>query len=40
MLNKRVAVRDDVDRVRTWDHAKLGMDAMPLGGSTAQFLAR
>lgn len=40
MLNKRVAVRVDVDRVRSWDHAKLGMDAMPLGGSTAQFLAR
>ena len=40
MLNKRVAVRVDVDRIRSWDHAKLGMDAMPLGGSTAQFLAR
>ena len=40
MLNKRVAVRVDVDRVRSWDHAKLGMDAMPLGGSTAQFLTR
>jgi PPOX class probable F420-dependent enzyme len=40
MLNKRVAVRVDVDRIRSWDHAKLGMDPMPLGGSTAQFLAR
>lgn len=38
MLNKRVAVRVDVDRIRTWDHAKLGMDPMPLGGSTAAFL--
>jgi PPOX class probable F420-dependent enzyme len=38
MLNKRVAVRVDVERIRSWDHAKLGMDAMPLGGSTAAFL--
>ena len=38
MLNKRVAVRVDVDRVRSWDHSKLGMDPMPLGGSTAAFL--
>jgi PPOX class probable F420-dependent enzyme len=35
MLNKRVAVRLDVDRIRSWDHRKLGMDAMPLGGTTA-----
>jgi PPOX class probable F420-dependent enzyme len=35
MLHKRVAVRVDVDRVRSWDHHKLGMDPMPLGGSTA-----
>jgi PPOX class probable F420-dependent enzyme len=32
------AVRVDVERIRSWDHAKLGMDAMPLGGSTAAFL--
>lgn len=38
MLNKRVAVRLDVDRVRSWDHRKLGMDPVPLGGSTAEFL--
>jgi PPOX class probable F420-dependent enzyme len=38
MLNKRVAVRVDVDRTRSWDHAKLGMDPMPLGGTTATFL--
>ena len=38
MLNKRVAVRVDVERVRSWDHAKLGMDPLPLGGSTAAFL--
>jgi PPOX class probable F420-dependent enzyme len=40
MLNKRVAVRVDVDRVRSWDHSKLGMDPMPLGGSTAPFVTR
>ncbi|MEO5876881.1 MAG: PPOX class F420-dependent oxidoreductase [Streptosporangiaceae bacterium] len=38
MLNNRVAVRVDVDRVRSWDHRKLGMDPLPLGGSTAAFL--
>ena len=38
MLNKRVAVRVDVERTRSWDHAKLGMAPMPLGGSTAAFL--
>jgi PPOX class probable F420-dependent enzyme len=38
MLNKRVVVRVDVDRIRTWDHRKLGMGAMPLGGTTAAYL--
>ena len=38
MLNKRVAVRVDVARTRSWDHRKLGMDPMPLGGTTAAFL--
>jgi PPOX class probable F420-dependent enzyme len=38
MLRKRVAVRLDVERVRSWDHRKLGMDAMPAGGTTAQYL--
>jgi PPOX class probable F420-dependent enzyme len=38
MLNKRVVVRVEVDRVRSWDHRKLGMDPTPLGGSTAQYL--
>ncbi|MDT7544209.1 MAG: hypothetical protein QOE99_319 [Actinomycetota bacterium] len=38
MLNKRVAVRVDTERIRSWDHRKLGMDAMPLGGTTAAFL--
>lgn len=39
MLHKRVAVRLDVERVRSWDHRKLGMDSMPLGGSTAQYVS-
>ncbi len=38
MLNKRVAVRVDVERIRSWDHTKLGMDPMPVGGTTAEFL--
>lgn len=38
MLNKRVAVRIDVDRIRSWDHRKLGMPATPLGGTTAAYL--
>ena len=35
MMNKRVAVRVVTDRVRSWDHRKLGLPAMPLAGSTA-----
>ena len=35
MLHKRVAVRFDVERTRSWDHRKLGLPAMPLAGSTA-----
>jgi PPOX class probable F420-dependent enzyme len=38
MLNKRVAVKVDVERVRSWDHRKLGMDPMPIAGNTAEFL--
>ena len=38
MVNKRIAVRIDADRVRSWDHRKLGMDPIPLGGTTAEFL--
>ena len=38
MLNNRVAVRVDVDRIRSWDHRKLGATPMPLGGTTAEFL--
>jgi PPOX class probable F420-dependent enzyme len=35
MMNKRVAVRLVVKRTRSWDHRKLRLPAMPLGGSTA-----
>ncbi len=38
MLHNRVAVRLRAGRVRSWDHRKLGLDPMPLGGSTAEFL--
>lgn len=38
MLHKRVAVRLNVDRIRSWDHTKLGMGNIPLGGSTAEFI--
>lgn len=38
MLTKRVAVRVQADRMRTWDHRKLGMPVMALGGTTAAFL--
>ncbi|MFL6059850.1 MAG: pyridoxamine 5'-phosphate oxidase family protein [Marmoricola sp.] len=35
MLNKRIAVRVDASRTRSWDHRKLGLDPIPLGGTTA-----
>ena len=38
MLNKRVAVRVERERVRSWDHRKLGLPPMELAGSTAQHL--
>ena len=38
MLTKRVAVRLDVERTRSWDHRKLGLPALPLGGTTAAHL--
>ena len=37
MLHKRVAVRVEAERVRSWDHRKLGLDPIPLGGTTAEF---
>lgn len=38
MMHKRVVVRIDPVRVRSWDHRKLGQPAMPAAGSTAQYL--
>jgi PPOX class probable F420-dependent enzyme len=38
MLNKRIVVRTVVDRVRSWDHTKLGMDPVPIAGSTAEHI--
>ena len=38
MMRKRIVIRVEVDRVRSWDHRKLGLDPLPLGGSTAQYL--
>ncbi|TNC24213.1 PPOX class F420-dependent oxidoreductase [Amycolatopsis alkalitolerans] len=38
MMNKRVAVRVDPKRVRSWDHRKLGLPELPLAGSTADYL--
>jgi PPOX class probable F420-dependent enzyme len=38
MLTKRVAVRLDVAHTRSWDHRKLGLPPIPLGGSTAAYL--
>ena len=36
MLNNRVAVKVNVERVRSWDHRKLGMAPIgPAGGTTA-----
>ena len=40
MLAKRVAVRVDVERMRSWDHKKLGMPSSEVTGSTAQFLGQ
>ncbi|WP_230487227.1 pyridoxamine 5'-phosphate oxidase family protein [Nocardioides anomalus] len=38
MAKNRVVVRLDVERTRSWDHRKLGLPAMELGGSTAAFI--
>lgn len=35
MLHKRIAIRVIPERIRTWDHHKLGMDPIELGGTTA-----
>ncbi|MEO7351318.1 MAG: PPOX class F420-dependent oxidoreductase [Marmoricola sp.] len=36
MLHKRVAVRFDVTRTRSWDHRRLGLDPMAPGGTATQ----
>ena len=38
MAKNRVVVRLEPDRVRSWDHRKLGLPAIDLGGTTAEFL--
>jgi PPOX class probable F420-dependent enzyme len=38
MAKNRVVVRLDVERTRSWDHRKLGLPPMELGGSTAEFI--
>ena len=35
MMNKRIVIRVDPRRTRSWDHRKLGLDPMPVAGSTA-----
>jgi hypothetical protein len=37
-MNNRICVRVVPGRMRSWDHRKLGMGDMPVGGSTAQYL--
>lgn len=38
MMNKRVGVRIVARRTRSWDHRKLGLPHMSVGGSTAPWL--
>jgi PPOX class probable F420-dependent enzyme len=38
MMHNRICVRVVPSRLRSWDHRKLGMGAMPVGGSTAEYL--
>lgn len=40
LMHKRVAVRLVPARVRSWDHRKLGLPAMPVAGTTAGYLSR
>jgi PPOX class probable F420-dependent enzyme len=37
MMNKRLVVRIDPVRVRSWDHRKLGLATLPVAGTTAQY---
>jgi len=36
--NNRICVRVVPERMRGWDHRKLGMPVMPVGGSTGRYL--
>jgi len=38
MMNNRVAIRVVPSRLRSWDHRKLGMPEVPVGGTTARYL--
>jgi PPOX class probable F420-dependent enzyme len=38
IMYNRIAVRVVPSRIRSWDHRKLGMPAMPVAGSTAKYL--
>ncbi len=38
MMHNRIAIRVIPERLRSWDHRKLGLPQLPLGGSTAQYL--
>jgi PPOX class probable F420-dependent enzyme len=38
MARNRVVVRLDVERTRSWDHRKLGLPAIELGGTTAAYV--
>ena len=40
MMNKRIVIRIEPTRVRSWDHRKLGMAPMEIAGTTAQYLER
>lgn len=40
MMNKRIVVRVDPERVRSWDHRKITPNAMPLAGTTAPFIGK
>jgi PPOX class probable F420-dependent enzyme len=39
LMNNRIAVRVRPDRLRSWDHRKLGLADMPVTGSTAEYLS-
>ena len=38
MARNRVVIRLDVERTRSWDHRKLGLPAIELGGTTAAYV--